>query len=258
MISTIPERLEHDTPLLFVHGAWHGAWCWERFAGWFSARGWATHAVDLPGHGASPSRRSLRWTSTREYVEAVAEAVGELPRPPVLVGHSMGGLVVQRYLEYRTHIPAAVLIAPDPVNGVLALTLRVARRHPLRLLHANATLSLWPIVGSPDRAREMLFAVDMSDDEVLVHWRRLQDESYRAYLDMIFRRPKPDRVAAPVLVIGAREDRVFTVAEMERTARAYRTEAVIVNGAAHDMMLDARWEQAAHAMAEWLNRTGVA
>ena len=41
-------------PLLFVHGAWHGAWCWTtNFTDWFAERGYTSYAVDLSGHGAS-------------------------------------------------------------------------------------------------------------------------------------------------------------------------------------------------------------
>jgi pimeloyl-ACP methyl ester carboxylesterase len=249
--SRVPAEVTQRAPLLFVHGAWHGAWCWEPMAEWFAERGWAAHSLDLRGHGASEANRSLRWLSIADYVDDVAGVVSGLAPAPVLVGHSMGGLVVQKYLEAAA-APAAVLLAPVPVGGVLGATLRVARRHPLLFLRANATMSLWPLIGSPPRAREMFFASDMADDEVAGHFGMLQDESYRAYLDMILRRPRPAAVRTPILVVGGAEDRIFTPAEMERTAAAYGTSAVVVAGAAHDLMLDARWEQTAATMADWI------
>jgi len=66
-----------------------------------------------------------------DYVEDVAQVVGQLPEVPVIVGHSMGGLVVQKYLE-KYIAPAAVLLASVPVKGVLRTTLRIALRHPRR------------------------------------------------------------------------------------------------------------------------------
>ena len=73
----------------------------------------------------------------------------------------------------------------------------------------------------------------------------LQDESYRAYLDMmVFALPRPARIHTPMLVLGGELDRVFTVAEVRATARAYRTEAEIFAGMGHDLMLDGagrRW-----------------
>ena len=251
VISRIPEGNTRPQAIVFVHGAWHGAWCWSAYLDWFSQRGWECLAVDLRGHGLSENRRSLRWTSIKDYVEDLGHVVDGLDRPPLVVGHSMGGLVVQRYLEERT-LPGCILLAPDPVGGVWRATLRVARRHPLHFLKANATLSLWPLISTPERAWEMFFADDIPAEEALAAWESMQDESFRAYLEMIFRRPRPDRVDTPVKVIGGGADRIFSVREMARTAAAYGGEALIVDGAAHDLMLDPRREEVAITMEEWL------
>jgi pimeloyl-ACP methyl ester carboxylesterase len=101
-------------------------------------------------------------------------------------------------------------------------------------------------------ARDVFFSADMSEADTDRYWSRLQDESYRAYLEMLFRLPRPDRVDAPVLVIGGDADRLFGRGEMERTARAYGGEPIMIPGAAHDLMLDPRWEQVAGAMLSWL------
>jgi len=69
-------------PLLFVHGAWHGAWCWEEhFLRYFGDRGWSVKAIDVRGHGSAPGRERLRWTRIAEYVADVAEAAAALPEP---------------------------------------------------------------------------------------------------------------------------------------------------------------------------------
>ena len=238
---------------MFVHGAWHGAWCWEdHFLGFFAAAGYECHALDLRWHGASRGPGTLRRSRIDGYVDDLAAVVSRLAHPPVLVAHSMGGLVAQRYLERHT-LPGVVLLAPVPVGGAWRATARVARRNPLGFLKANLTLRLWPVVADPERARHWFFAPDMPDAEALHHWRRLQDESYLAFLDMIvFRRPRPERVDTPVLVVAAAADRLFGVTEMERTAAAYGSTAVVVASAAHDLMLDARWEQAARAARAWI------
>ncbi|MDQ6918094.1 MAG: alpha/beta hydrolase [Candidatus Dormibacteraeota bacterium] len=216
-------------PLLFVHGAWHGAWCWEEhFLRYFGDRGWPVKAIDLRGHGSAPGRERLRWTRVSEYVADVAEAAAAMPEPPVLIGHSMGGLVVQKYLESHT-APAAVLLASVPPAGALLATLRVFSRHPIRFLKSNLTMSLWPIVATPDLAREMFFSGAMGEFEVRRLQDRLQDESYLAYLDMVaFALPEPALVTKlPMLVVGGREDRVFSPREVERTAKAYGADLAI-------------------------------
>lgn len=241
-------------PLLFVHGAWHGAWCWEQhFLRYFADRGWTVKAVDLRGHGAAPGRKGLRWTRIADYVDDVAIAAGTMGSAPVVIGHSMGGLIVQKYLE-RNAAPGAVLLASVPPAGVLATTLRFAGRHPLQFLKTNLTLSLWPVVETPELAAEMLLPRSMRDSEVRALHDRLQDESYLAYLDMmVFNRPHPAAVRKlPMLVLAGSADRTFTVREARATAEAYGAELEVFPDLAHDLMLGPGWQVVAGRMEGWL------
>ena len=246
-VPSLGKRRLH--PLLFVHGAWHGAWCWERFLPWFSTRGWECHAVDLRGHGRSPNPRSLRRTRIADYVADVKSAIDALDRPPILVAHSMGGLVAQRLLEDRD-LPGAVLVAPVPLGGAVRATFRTLRRHPLKFLKANATLNLKPLIEDRDIAADLLLPADTHPDEVQRVWERLQGESYLAYLDMMFFvRPRPPLVASRIAIVAGTDDRVFSLAEQRRTAHAYGVELAVIKGGAHDLMLGPRWEAAATAVA---------
>jgi pimeloyl-ACP methyl ester carboxylesterase len=241
-------------PILFVHGAWHGAWCWEdHFIPYFANRGWRVKAINLRAHGAGKSHRGLRWKRIADYLEDVVAGAASLPEPPILVGHSMGGLIVQKYLEAHP-APAAVLLAPVPPTGVLAATVRFAARHPLKFLKTNLLLSLWPIVETPVLAREAFFTETMSDSEVRVLMSRLQDESYLAYLDMMFfdlPRPGTGKVP-PMLVLGGGGDRLFTAGETTATAEAYRAELEIFPDLPHDLMLGPGWQSVAARIESWL------
>ena len=96
IISRYPSVDTHSTPLLFVHGALHGAWCWEvHFLDYFAQHGFAAHAVNLRGHGNSETRDSLRWTRIADYVQDLTNAAGQLPSLPILIGHSMGGFIIE-------------------------------------------------------------------------------------------------------------------------------------------------------------------
>jgi pimeloyl-ACP methyl ester carboxylesterase len=249
VVTALPGAGARRHPVLFIHGAWHGAWCWERFLPWFAQRGWKAHAVDLRGHGDSPSDRSLRRTRIEHYVEDLASVVESLDESPYLVAHSMGSLVAQKYLESHT-LPGAVLLAPLPAGGVWRATLRTARRHPLKFLQANLTWDLGPLVAKRSVAKELFFADDMPDDEVERLWSMLQTESYPAYLDMLFFvRPRPQLVDTPVTIVSGSKDRLFRVKDHEKLGRPYGVEPIVIDGAAHDLMLDPRWERAAEAIA---------
>lgn len=257
LISRQPPTLSHSTPLLFVHGAWHGAWCWEEhFLDYFAQQGYAAHALSLRGHGSSAGRERLRWTRLAEYVADVAQVAGQLPQTPVVIGHSLGGGVVQKYLE--THAaPAGILLASVPPAGVLATTLRLAARHPLEFIKLNLTLSLFPLVATPRLAQDLLFSENLFEEKVIAYAKRLQDESYLSFLDLlILNLARPQRVTTPILVLGATNDAIFHPNEIQATARAYHTQAVIFPDMAHDMMLEAGWQKVADRMLGWLTEQG--
>src|SRR3954471_1225490 len=114
----------HPVPLLFIHGAWHAAWCWdENFLSFFADKGYRALAVSLRGHGSSPTTKRLRDCSFADYLEDVTSVADSLPTRPVVIGHSMGGFIVQKYLE-SSSAPAAVLMASMPPRGYLASGLR--------------------------------------------------------------------------------------------------------------------------------------
>ncbi len=252
------ETATRPAPLVLVHGAWHGAWCWqEHFVPALTEAGYAVYAVSLRGHGASAGRGRLRWTRLADYVADVADVTAGLPAAPVLVGHSMGGLVVQKYLE-QGRAAAGVLLASAPPRGITGAVLRTARHDPLGLLRANLTLSLYPLVSTPEKARDRLFSDDTPTETVIACYPRLQDESFRAFLDMIvLDLPRPERVNVPVLVLGAAEDGIFSPAEVTATARAYHTQATLFPNMGHNMMLEPGWERVVATMVAWLGEQGL-
>lgn len=110
---------------LLVHGACHGAWCWDEVAEGLRARGHRVAAVDLPEHGRRAAE--MRRASVASYAAAVANALAaEGMSHAVVVGHSMGGLVIPKAAELaparirRLVFLAAVVV---PHGGSLAQTL---------------------------------------------------------------------------------------------------------------------------------------
>jgi len=257
LITAGQDTATRPTPLLFVHGAWHGAWCWQaHFIPFFTRAGFAVHALSLRGHGHSDGRAGLRWHAIADYVTDLASVAAGLRPAPVLIGHSMGGLVVQKYLE-RGPAAAAVLLASVPTSGETATALRVLRRHPVQFAKINLRLSLYPVVETPELAHEYLFSPHTPLELVAAVHPRLQDESYRAFLDMMTRLPRPQRVRVPVRVLGAAEDAIFHPGEVQRTARAYGTQATIYPRMGHNMMLEPGWEQVAGDILGWLEGQGM-
>jgi pimeloyl-ACP methyl ester carboxylesterase len=247
--------LRQRPPLVFVHGSAHAAWCWhEHFLDYFHTRGFRSYAIDLRGHGGAAGGEHLRWTTIDDYVTDLAAAVADVPEAPVLIGHSMGGLVVQKYLE-RRRARAAILLAPSPARGMLRSGARMLLRHPLILAHVALTLEAGHLYSTPARARALLFGPALSDARLADYVARFGRESVRALFDLVFDRPRVEdiRGKCPMLVMGAENDAILSRADITETARAYQAAWHMVPSIGHDMMLDVGWESVARHMADWID-----
>ena len=248
----------HPVPLLFVHGSWHAAWCWdENFLGFFADKGYRAAALSLRNHGNS-HKLSPRTTSVADWVSDVASVASGFPTPPVVIGHSMGGLVVQKYLEKHS-APAGVLVATMPVSGASRGLLRVMRRHPLRSARAALTGRSLRALNTPQAARENFYSTRMPESEI-VRYTALLDEEYggRQTVDLtMLSLPKPQQVTTPLLVLGAENDACFSQDEQRKTARAYGTEAEFFSDMGHNMMLEPEWPAVAERIDAWLGGQGL-
>ncbi|MEQ9554681.1 MAG: alpha/beta fold hydrolase, partial [Rhodospirillales bacterium] len=125
-----PEKSEFP-PLVFIHGAFAGAWTWaEHFLPYFGAQGFSCHAVNLPGRKGMPDFPQLHDFGIQDFVAAVSEVVDTLPRPPILIGHSMGGFVAQR-LAMERDIAAVVLMSSVPPTGLAGPSVALALSRPM-------------------------------------------------------------------------------------------------------------------------------
>lgn len=254
IISKYPAGEQRPTPLLFIHGTLHTAACWDvHFLDYFAQRGYAAHALNLRGHGNSEGREKLRWTRIADFVEDVANTVQQLPSPPILIGHSMGGFIIQKYLEDHD-APAAVLLSSAAPAGLLPTAIRTARRQPWIFAKVNLTMSLLPMIATPHLVGEAFFSNDLPDEQLMQYWKQTQDDSFMAFLDMVvLDLPKPTKVKTPLLVLGAARDNMIGPKEIEATARAYNTQAEIIPDVAHNSMLEVCWEPVAARILDWLN-----
>src|SRR5262245_58541371 len=105
-----------------VHGAFCGGWVWDRFRAPFEAAGHAVTALDLPGHEPGARAGAVTGLSMSDYARAVAEACRAQPEPPILIGHSLGGLVAQ-LAAARAPISDLILLAPSAPWGLTGTSL---------------------------------------------------------------------------------------------------------------------------------------
>jgi pimeloyl-ACP methyl ester carboxylesterase len=258
VISREPAGHPHPTPLLFIHGAWHGAWCWdEHFLPYFANMGYAAYALSLRGHGQSDGHQYLRWTSSHEYLEDIIyiarQLPRQLPRPPILIGHSLGGWLVQKYLEQHP-ATAAVLLAPLPPAGPWGFALDMLRQAPVTLLKSLLSGK----IPTLEAAHHLLFSAEMPTEQATSYFEQLQAESLLVILETLFGQVQPRKdIAIPVLVLGAIDDAIFSLPAIQATARLQQTQAEAFPHMAHDMMLERNWQRVAHRILAWLQDNDV-
>ena len=242
-----------------MHGAFAGAWCWdEYFLPYFAQHGYRAHAVSLRGHGVSPGREELPLVGIDDYVADVLRAAGGLGREAVLIGHSMGAIVVQRAMRLRAAV-AGVLMAPVPPQGLAGSAFLLAVRDPELWCEISLIQLAHPRYATLAGLRRAMFSAAVPPEDALRHFRRMQQESQRAMFDLGW--PQYPWMKGtgktPVMVIGAERDAFFPPYMIQETACIYGVAAEIIPEMAHAMMLEPNWKGAADRILAWLREREI-
>lgn len=252
ILEHLPERESKENPLLFIHGANHGAWCWkENFLPYFCALGYPSYAVSLRGHGKSEGRDQLNTFSLSDYLEDILEVMASFRDKPVLVGHSMGGALVQKILHLSPEkMKAAVLMASVPPNGMLRDVWR------LRLVNIREVIQINLFKDARVRASytaRLFFSEELPVEKRVALLKLLQPESARVRKELLGRIvPGPISPVVPVLVLGSGKDSLFPEKTTLYTGKAFKTKPVIFPQGSHDMMLDPQWRSVAEEIVAFL------
>lgn len=251
VISRKAKSADSSVPILCVHGGYHGAWCWdEYFLRYFAEHGHDAYALSLRGHGGSDGHERINRWRVRDYVEDVRKVAAQISPNPVLIGHSLGGVVVQKYLELYS-APAGILLASSPLSGMASASLRTMMRYPLPMLKMFLTANM---LHARPTFESVFFQPSMPREKVKAYFEKMGNESFTAFMDiMLFDKPKPERVNVPMMVVGGEFDHSIAPAINENLAKAYHTRLETFP-VAHDMMLDANWESVARQIVNWLEK----
>lgn len=247
--------------IFMVHGMWVGGWVWEGYRRFFEAKGYTCTTPTLRYHDADPGAQPdpmLGTLSVLDYVADLERQAAALGTPPILMGHSMGGLLALM-LATRLQVKALVLLAPAPPAGILALKLSTVRaflsalcrwefwRRPMRINLGGAKYGVFNQTPQPEGEAQ---------------YRRWVYDSARAALEIgfWFMDPRkathvdPGRIPCPVLAVCGSHDRLFPPSVVRRVARKYGAEYKEFPDHAHWLLGEPRWEDVARYIASWLAR----
>ncbi|MDX1412410.1 MAG: alpha/beta fold hydrolase [Nitrospirales bacterium] len=241
-------------PLLFIHGACLGAWCWtDGFLDFFADAGYHALALNLRGHGNSDSNKPLNKLSIDDYVEDVVSVANKLDQPPVIIGHSMGGLVAQRFAARRA-TPAVILMSPSPYAGMQSQAKRLFRAHPWSFFVSSLRRNIYHIYRNNDSVRDIMFSPNTPEEIVTRCRERLQKESWLVSQEMTPPLRKPHPIKSPMLVLGGEHDGTVLPDAICDTAKVYNATCHIFEGMGHNLMLEPGWPNVAEYMIGWIQQ----
>jgi pimeloyl-ACP methyl ester carboxylesterase len=247
-------------PVVMIHGGFCGPWSFDSFAEKFEAEGYQVQRPALRFHDMVEPPQALGTTGLADYAADLEEGLNALDMPPILIGHSLGGLLAQMLAAKRA-VHAVVLLAPSAPWGVPPTTLFEIAAAQAMLLQVG----FWNQILPPDAdvaGRHSLDRFAPAEREKIFN--RLVPESGRAMfqtmhwgLDMTrASEVDADKVSCPVLAIAGSDDRINPPGTVERIAALYKKRATYEKfpRMSHWLISEPGWEKVADRALAWLEK----
>ena len=263
------ETAADRTPLMFIHGAWLSSGSWENFSEYFAHRGFDVSAPEWPRkHGDVEELREatddIKGLGLTEIVDHYEEQIDALDGPPVLIGHSFGGLIVELLLD-RGLGRAGVAMSPAPPKGILVLPFSSLKAAAPALAHPSKWHGVVPLTleeftygfvntFSPEDAKAAYEKYAVPETGQIFFEAGFANFHLHPPTEVHF---KSDE-RAPLLIVGAEKDNTVPASLAKKQYEKYeksaaQTEYVEFPGRPHLMMIGEGWEEIAGRIETWLS-----
>ncbi|HSZ85385.1 MAG TPA: alpha/beta hydrolase [Puia sp.] len=256
--------------IVFIHGLWIHASAWKPWMGFFQQRGYSTLNPAWPGDGetVASSRENLQAIANRgvtEVTDSFAKIIATLDEPPIVIGHSFGGLIAQIILS-RSIAAAGVAIDPAPMKGVWQLPF-------------SALKSSFSVLSNPFNFKKAVslsfnqfkyaFANTLPEDEaknlydtitIPAPARPLFQAATAAFAGNETKVNTANTTRGPLLITGGEKDHiappVLGKASMKKYNKSVITEFKLFENRGHSLASDHGWKEVAEYSLSWLNKNG--
>jgi pimeloyl-ACP methyl ester carboxylesterase len=247
--------------VMMIHGMWGNDGVWVRFKQYFEAAGYSCITPVLRFHSMktdSPPSAALGRTSLLDYAQDLENEISVMASKPIIMGHSMGGLLAQ-ILAAKGLAKSLVLLAPSPAAGLVKFSFSAGKlllseitrpgfwNMPVRLTYKEAAFGLFNLC--PDELKRQLYK------ECIFESGRATFETAFWYLDC--RKASSvdqKKVTCPIMIIVGKEDRATPVTVVRRIAEKYQTVTSYkeLDHHAHWLPAEPGWEDIAGMIKDWL------
>ena len=241
--------LQGRPPVLLLHGACHGAWCWENWLTALPKKGWHTYTMALrnhPGSWVSDREAYCQRTFIADYIEDLAIVTAHIGRTCVIVGHSMGGLIAQKYMEILPNgnkAESGMVLVASGAPGFFGTGNRAPLPEDKPVLFDKEVAANYFYSKAPpevlDRAIQRLVGESPSV---------MNEYSQPPGIEI-----DPARITCPSLVISAALDRTI-VPHDNRLAEFFKADYHLAKDIGHGLMLETGWEKVLDVVVAWLEQ----
>lgn len=233
--------LLNKNTILFVHGAYHAAWCWEEhFIPFFYAHGYNVYAMSFRNHGNSERIENVDQIVVKDMVEDLIKTIDMIDGKIILIAHSLGCRIAQMCLEeIYSSIQSVVLITPMPVRNNFLQLLQMSKKQ------------------RKNNLEYILFSERLDSERKEYYMSLLDKESKKVEYAMMKRQKKFSIYVRkiPTLVIGSYNDQCVILQAVKDNAKIHTAELKIVDSVCHDMMLDPDWRNIADLIFKFIEKT---
>lgn len=250
--------------IVMIHGMWGGGWYWENYKTFFEKKGYHCVNPTLRFHDMDPNKSpdpQLGTTSLLDYAEDLENDIHKLDVIPILMGHSMGGLLAQ-ILGSRGLAKALVLLTPAPPHGIMALRPSVIRsfwsglttwgfwRKPMRQTFDEAVYSIMHLLTVEEQK-------NVFDKFVYESGRAASEIGFWLFDSKRAARIDESKITCPVLVVAGAEDRITPAPVVRKVADKYKHVSSYkeFTNHAHWVIGEPGWQEIAEYILDWLDQS---
>ncbi len=249
--------------IVMIHGMFGSSWCWDWFKPYFENKGYKCHTPILRHHDISPLEnppKELGTTSLNDYVNDLEKYILKLDEKPILIGHSMGGLLVQ-LLAAKGLGTKAVMFTPASPSGINALSWSVFKcfsrffttwafwRKPYRISYKLAVYAFLHLMPEQEQKQAYNLLVPESGRAAAEIGLWMFDKNNASKVD-------ETKIHCPMLITSASKDRIVPASVVKKVYKKYirNAEYKEFENHSHWLIGEQGWEDVADYVAKWLDK----